>query len=139
MKLATRIFEYRTSGPGLTDFIRDLAAFARDEGAEEGVLHLMCRHTSASLTIQENADPDVQVDLQSAMGRLAPHDPSLYVHGIEGPDDMPAHIRTVLSGVTLSIPIIGGRLSLGTWQGVYLWEHRDRPHRREVAATLMFV
>ena len=139
MKLATRIFEYRTPGPGLTDFTRDLAAFARDEGAEDGVLHLMCRHTSASLTIQENADPDVQVDLQAAMGRLAPHDPSLYVHGIEGPDDMPAHIRTVLSGVTLSIPIIGGRLSLGTWQGVYLWEHRDRPHRREVAATLMFV
>lgn len=139
MKLATRIFEYRTPGPGLTDFTRDLAAFVRDEGAEDGVLHLMCRHTSASLTIQENADPDVQVDLQAAMGRLAPHDPSLYVHGIEGPDDMPAHIRTVLSGVTLSIPIIGGRLSLGTWQGVYLWEHRDRPHRREVAATLMFV
>ena len=139
MKLATRIFEHRTSGPGLTDFTRDLAAFVRDEGAEDGVLHLMCRHTSASLTIQENADPDVQVDLQAAMGRLAPHDPSLYVHGIEGPDDMPAHIRTVLSGVTLSIPIIGGRLSLGTWQGVYLWEHRDRPHRREVAATLMFV
>lgn len=138
MKLATRIFEYRTSGSGLTDFTRDLAAFARDEGAGEGVLHLMCRHTSASLTIQENADPDVQVDLQAAMGRLAPHDPSLYVHGIEGPDDMPAHIRTVLSGVTLSIPVIGGRLALGTWQGVYLWEHRDRPHRREVAATLMF-
>ena len=139
MKLATRIFEHRTSGPGLTDFTRDLAAFVRDEGAEDGVLHLMCRHTSASLTIQENADPDVQVDLQSAMGRLAPHDPSLYVHGIEGPDDMPAHIRTVLSGVTLSIPVIGRRLALGTWQGVYLWEHRDRPHRREVAATLMFV
>lgn len=139
MKLATRIFEYRTPGPGLTDFTRDLAAFARDEGAEDGVLHLMCRHTSASLTIQENADPDVQVDLQSAMRRLAPHDPSLYVHGIEGPDDMPAHIRTVLSGVTLSIPVIGRRLALGTWQGVYLWEHRDRPHRREVAATLMFV
>ncbi|MEO1613230.1 MAG: secondary thiamine-phosphate synthase enzyme YjbQ, partial [Pseudomonadota bacterium] len=119
MNIATRIFAYRTPGPGMTDVTRDLSGFVRDEGAAEGVLHLMCRHTSASLTIQENADPDVQVDLQSAMGRLASHDPSLYVHGIEGPDDMPAHIRTVLSGVTLSIPVIGGRLALGTWQGVY--------------------
>ncbi|MEL6793044.1 MAG: secondary thiamine-phosphate synthase enzyme YjbQ, partial [Pseudomonadota bacterium] len=138
MNIATRIFAYRTPGPGMTDVTRDLSGFVRDEGAAEGVLHLMCRHTSASLTIQENADPDVQVDLQSAMGRLAPHDPSLYVHGIEGPDDMPAHIRTVLSGVTLSIPVIGGRLALGTWQGVYLWEHRDDPHRREIATTLVF-
>ncbi|MEL7465749.1 MAG: secondary thiamine-phosphate synthase enzyme YjbQ [Pseudomonadota bacterium] len=138
MNIATRIFAYQTTGPGMTDFTRDLADFVTDEGAVAGVLHLMCRHTSASLTIQENADPDVQVDLQSAMGRLAPHDPSLYVHGIEGPDDMPAHIRNVLSGVTLSIPVMEGRLALGTWQGVYLWEHRDRPHRREVAATLMF-
>lgn len=138
MNIATRIFAYRTPAPGMTDVTRDLSAFVRDECAAEGVLHLMCRHTSASLTIQENADPDVQIDLQSAMGRLAPHDPSLYVHGIEGPDDMPAHIRTVLSGVTLSIPLVGGRLALGTWQGVYLWEHRDRPHRREIAATLIF-
>ena len=137
MKLATRIFSYDTAGPGLTDITRDLAAFITDNRAVEGALHLMCRHTSASLTIQENADPDVQVDLQAAMGRLAPHDPSLYVHGIEGPDDMPAHIRTVLSGVTLSIPVIGGRMALGAWQGVYLWEHRDRPHRREIAASLL--
>lgn len=137
MRLASRLFRYRTGGPGLTDVTRDLAAFVGDEAAHEGVLHLLCRHTSASLTIQENADPDVQVDLQAAMGRLAPHDPSLYVHGVEGPDDMPAHIRTVLSGVTLSIPVMGGRLALGTWQGVYLWEHRDRPHSREIAASLL--
>ena len=137
MRLASRIFTIETTGPGLTDFTHDLGEFVRSEGAMNGVLHLMCRHTSASLTIQENADPDVQVDLQMAMGRLAPHDPALYVHGIEGPDDMPAHIRTVLSGVTLSIPVIAGRMALGTWQGVYLWEHRDRPHRRDVAASLL--
>lgn len=139
MDIATRIFSYRTSGPGLTDVTRDFAAFVRETGAREGALHLMCRHTSASLTIQENADPDVQVDLQAAMGRFAPHDPRLYIHGAEGPDDMPAHIRTVLSGVTLTIPVIGGALALGTWQGVYLWEHRDRPHAREIAASLHYV
>ena len=138
MKQATRVFALRTAGPGMTDITRDLARFVADEGAETGVLNLLCRHTSASLTIQENADPDVQTDLARAMERLAPQDPALYVHGMEGPDDMPAHIRTVLSGVTLAIPVIEGRLALGVWQGVYLWEHRDRPHRREVAAHLMF-
>ena len=137
MRLASRLFRYRTDGPGLTDVTRDFAAFVAEEAAHEGVLQLLCRHTSASLTIQENADSDVQVDLQAAMGRLAPHDPSLYVHGVEGPDDMPAHIRTVLSGVTLSIPVMDGRLALGTWQGVYLWEHRDRRHSREIAASLL--
>ena len=139
MKLATQIFAYDTAGAGMIDITADLAAFVTDHRAAEGVLHLMCRHTSASLTIQENADPDVQTDLQTAMGRLAPHDPALYIHGMEGPDDMPAHIRTVLSGVTLSIPILGRRLALGTWQGVYLWEHRDQPHRRTIAATLTYL
>ena len=138
MKQATRILTLQTRGPGMYDFTRDLHAFAVETGAEEGVLTLMCRHTSASLTIQENADPDVQVDLQDAMGRLAPHDPRLYIHGAEGPDDMPAHIRTVLSGVSLSIPLMEGRLTLGTWQGVYLWEHRDAPHQRQVAAHLLY-
>ncbi|MGB0504968.1 MAG: secondary thiamine-phosphate synthase enzyme YjbQ [Pikeienuella sp.] len=138
MKQTTRIFTYQTRGPGLTDFTHHLSRWVDEVAADEGALTLMCRHTSASLTIQENADPDVQVDLQSAMGRLAPHDPRLYVHGMEGPDDMPAHIRTVLSGVTLTIPIIGRRLALGTWQVVYLWEHRDMPHRREIAAHLVF-
>lgn len=130
------IFEWRTGGPGLTDITATLAAFVADAEVDAGVLHLMCRHTSASLTIQENADPDVLVDLQAAMGRLAPHDPRLYAHGAEGRDDMPAHIRTVLSGVTLSVPVIGGKMALGTWQGIYLWEHRDRGRRREVAAVL---
>lgn len=139
MRLASRMFRFRTTGPGLTDFTAEIARFVTETGAREGVLHLMCRHTSASLTIQENADPDVQTDLEAAMGRLAPHDPSLYIHGAEGPDDMPAHIRTVLSGVTLSIPVMDGRPALGTWQGVYLWEHRDRPHHREVAASLTYL
>ncbi len=120
------------------DFTRDIRVFCRETQAVEGVLTLMCRHTSASLTIQENADPDVQVDLADAMHRLAPQDPSRYLHGAEGPDDMPAHIRTVLSGVTLSIPLMDGRLTLGTWQGVYLWEHRDAPHQRQVAAHLLY-
>ncbi|MEM8751862.1 MAG: secondary thiamine-phosphate synthase enzyme YjbQ [Pseudomonadota bacterium] len=137
MRQTSRIFEWRTPGPGLTDVTADFARFVEEARAEAGVLHLLCRHTSASLTIQENADPDVRRDLGDAMERLAPRDPALYRHGAEGPDDMPAHIRTVLSGVTLSIPVMAGRLALGTWQGVYLWEHRDRPHRREVAATLV--
>ncbi len=138
MKQASRILTLQTRGPGMYDFTRDIAVFTRETGAREGVLTLMCRHTSASLTIQENADPDVQTDLVDAMERLAPQDPGLYIHGAEGPDDMPAHIRTVLSGVTLSIPLMEGRLTLGTWQGVYLWEHRDAPHQRQVAAHLLY-
>lgn len=104
---------------------------------EEGLLTLLCRHTSASLTIQENASPEVRDDLGAAFDRLAPRDAG-YAHDLEGPDDMPAHIRTVLSGVHLSVPIARGRLMLGTWQGLYLWEHRDQPHRREIAAHLLF-
>lgn len=137
MRLANRIFSFETRGPEMIDFTRDLAGFVASEAAEEGVLHLLCRNTSASLTIQENADPDVQSDLQAAFDRLAPRGAALYAHGSEGPDDMPAHIRAALSGAALSIPVIGGRMALGTWQGVYLWEHRDRPHRREVAASLV--
>ena len=138
MKQASRILTLQTRGPGMYDFTRDIRVFTRETEAVEGVLTLMCRHTSASLTIQENADPDVQTDLQDAMDQISPHDPSLYIHGAEGPDDMPAHIRTVLSGVTLSIPLMDGRLTLGTWQSVYLWEHRDAPHQRQVAAHLLY-
>ena len=138
MKQASRILTLQTRGPGMYDFTRDIRVFTRETEAVEGVLTLKCRHTSASLTIQENADPDVQTDLQDAMDRISPHDPSLYIHGAEGPDDMPAHIRTVLLGVTLSIPLMDGRLTLGTWQGVYLWEHRDAPHQRQVAAHLLY-
>ena len=136
LRQATGIMHVRTDGTGLRDVTRDVAAWTREQGMTEGLLTLLCRHTSASLTIQENADPDVQVDLQSGMDRLAPRDFG-WVHDCEGPDDMPAHLRTVLSGVHLSVPLIGGRLALGTWQGIYLWEHRDRPHRREVALHLL--
>jgi secondary thiamine-phosphate synthase enzyme len=137
MRQATRLFRFQTQGPGFTMITRDLDAWIREVGAREGLLSLLCRHTSASLTIQENADPDVRVDLAAAFDRLAPRN-ARYVHHLEGPDDMPAHIRTVLSGATLSIPVMAGRMALGTWQGVYLWEHRDAPHRREIAAHLSY-
>jgi secondary thiamine-phosphate synthase enzyme len=96
-----------------------------------------CRHTSASLLIQENADPDVRTDLEAFFARIAPEEPGRYVHDSEGPDDMPAHIRSALTQVSLSIPLLAGRLSLGTWQGLYLFEHRRHPHRREVVLHLM--
>ena len=125
-----------TNGEGFTDITRDAARFVEQCGAGEGALLLYLRHTSASLVIQENADPDVQTDLVTALRRLAPDD-GPWVHTIEGPDDMPAHIKTMLTGVSLYVPVRGGALALGTWQGIYLVEHRTRPHRREV--MLQFV
>ncbi|MBY8974453.1 secondary thiamine-phosphate synthase enzyme YjbQ [Rhodobacteraceae bacterium NNCM2] len=123
-----------TPGAGLVMITDDLARWLRNEGARDGLLTLLCQHTSASLTIQENADPDVRLDLQDAISALAPHGGAeRYRHHLEGPDDMAAHIRTVLSGVHLSIPVQAGRMMLGTWQGVYLWEHRARPQRRRIA------
>lgn len=108
-----------------------------ESGIKDGLLTMLVQHTSASLTIQENADPDVLVDLQNAVAELAPHGGrELYLHHAEGADDMAAHIRTVLSGVHLSIPVKTGRMVLGTWQGIYLWEHRDRGRRREIALHL---
>lgn len=127
-----------TQGPGLTNISRTLSQWLRDKSAGEGLVTLMVRHTSCSLTIQENADPDVLLDLQDAMAGLAPHrGRERYRHASEGPDDMAAHIRTVLSGVTLSIPVRSGRMMLGTWQGIYLWEHRDRAHSRTIALHLL--
>lgn len=120
-----------TRGAGFTDLTGAAAAFLDEVGAREGVLTAFCRHTSASLTIQENADPDVQRDLLTALDRLAPPNAG-WVHDTEGPDDMPAHIRTLLSGVSLAVPVSGGRLALGTWQGLYLIEHRLAAHHREV-------
>ncbi|MEF2072218.1 secondary thiamine-phosphate synthase enzyme YjbQ [Consotaella aegiceratis] len=115
--------------------MRDVTRPVADElaaiGAGDGLLTVFIRHTSASLTIQENADPDVRADLVDALDRLAPED-APYRHTIEGPDDMPAHIKTVLTGVNLSIPVIGGRMALGTWQGIYVVEHRARSHEREL-------
>ena len=125
-----------TRGQGLTEITDAVAAWVSGTGIRDGLLTVFCRHTSASLLIQENADPDVRRDLLTAFDRLAPRNAG-YVHSTEGPDDMPAHIRTVLSGVSLSIPVVEGRMSLGTWQGIYLAEHRDRPHRRDVIVHLI--
>jgi len=120
-----------TDGEGLVEITRDVARFAADVGAREGAVFLYLRHTSASLTIQENADPDVRTDLVAALRRLAPSD-APWVHDVEGPDDMPGHVKAMLTGVSLHVPVIDGALALGTWQGIYLIEHRTRPHRREV-------
>lgn len=125
-----------TSGPGFADLTGGLAAFLSDSEARDGALTIFIRHTSASLTIQENADPDVRRDLMDALDGLAPKNAG-YRHGMEGPDDMPAHIRTMLTDVSLTVPVRDGRLDLGTWQSVYLVEHRARPHERTV--DLIFV
>lgn len=120
-----------TAGEGFTDLTGEAAAFLAEVSAGAGVLTVFCRHTSCSLTIQENADPDVRKDLISALRALAPRDFG-WIHATEGPDDMPAHVRAMLSDVSLSIPVSDGRALLGTWQGIYLIEHRTRPQRREI-------
>ena|ERR671913_682417 len=120
-----------TRGPGFTEITDLVAPWVTELRMRDGLLVAFCRHTSASLTIQENADPDVRRDLLAALDRLAPRD-APYVHDMEGPDDMPAHIRTMITDSGLAIPLVAGRLGLGTWQGIYLVEHRDGPHRREV-------
>ncbi|WP_262296025.1 secondary thiamine-phosphate synthase enzyme YjbQ [Microvirga sesbaniae] len=125
-----------TRGQGFTEITDAVARWVAGTGIRHGLLTVFCRHTSASLLIQENADPDVRRDLLTAFDRLAPRNAG-YVHKTEGPDDMPAHIRTVLSGVSLSIPVAEGRLALGTWQGLYVAEHRDRPHRRDLVFHLI--
>ena len=125
-----------TRGPGLYEMTREVAGWTEEQGLDSGLLTVFLRHTSASLIIQENADPDVQRDLADFFGALAPEDPARYRHRAEGPDDMPAHLRAAVLPVSLSIPVTGGRLSLGTWQGIFLVEHRDAPHRRRVAAHL---
>ncbi len=129
-----------TSGPGLTEFTERAERFVREAGVDAGLLTLFVRHTSCSLLIQENADPDVRRDLDQFFRRLVPRadDPAMayLVHRSEGNDDMPAHIKAALTACSLSIPVTGGRLALGTWQGIYLFEHRDRPHRREIVMHL---
>lgn len=130
------ILHVETRGRGLLDITAQVADFARRAKMRDGLLTLFCRHTSASLLIQENADPSVLRDLETVFARLAP-DGAGYSHDTEGPDDMPAHIRAALTQTHLAIPLIGGALTLGTWQGVYLFEHRRRPHRREIALHLI--
>ncbi len=129
--IATAELVIETQGEGFTEITREAARFIKDSGAGDGVPLAYLRHTSASLTIQENADPDVQRDLVTALCRLAPED-GPWVHTVEGADDMPAHIKGLLTGVSLHVPVRAGALALGTWQGIYLVEHRHRPHRREV-------
>lgn len=130
----------KTQGPGLSEFTEDVRTFVKEAGVSEGVLTLFVQHTSCSIVIQENADPDVRRDLAEFFRRLAPHsdDPSMrwISHRTEGPDDMPAHIKAAVLPTSLSIPVIEGRLALGTWQGVYLFEHRDEPQTRRVIAHI---
>jgi secondary thiamine-phosphate synthase enzyme len=126
----------RTPGAGFVDLTAEIAEFVRDAGAKEGAVTLFIRHTSASLTIQENADPSVLDDLTTVLGRLAPERAG-WTHDTEGPDDMPAHIKTMLTATSLHVPVLEGKLALGTWQAIYLIEHRSAPHRREV--VLQFI
>ncbi|HEX8233133.1 MAG TPA: secondary thiamine-phosphate synthase enzyme YjbQ [Caulobacteraceae bacterium] len=137
MRQAQHVLEVRTPRQGLHEITRDVRRWAEGQGMAAGLLTLFCRHTSASLLIQENAAPAARRDLEAYFARIAPEAPELYEHGDEGPDDMPAHLRAALTQTQLSIPLAGGRLLLGTWQGVYLFEHRVRPHRREVALHLI--
>ena len=132
MKQAVTTVDVSTRGQGLVEVTELVARWLAGQGIGTGLLTVFCRHTSASLVIQENADPDVRSDLERFFKRLVAEDPSLYDHRLEGPDDMPAHIRSALTTVQLSIPVLEGRMALGTWQGIYLFEHRTRPHRRQI-------
>jgi secondary thiamine-phosphate synthase enzyme len=134
--MVSSLLTVQTSGRGFTDLTAEIAKFVKDAGANEGAVTLFIRHTSASLSIQENADPSVLDDLMTALDRLAPENAG-WSHDTEGPDDMPAHVKTMLTATSLQIPVLKGELTLGTWQAIYLIEHRVRPHRREV--VLQFV
>lgn len=129
--IVTSQLDLQTTGTGFFDVTAELAAFLREAGAQEGAVTAFIRHTSASLTIQENADPSVLDDLSTALDRLAPQNAG-WTHDTEGPDDMPGHIKTMLTSVSLTIPVLAGRLALGTWQAIYLVEHRKAPHRRQI-------
>jgi len=137
MRQHADVIAIETIGRGLVEITRNVASAVARSDMLTGLLTLYCRHTSASLMIQENAARAVRADLEAYFEQIAPEDPARYAHNDEGPDDMPAHIRAALTAVNVSIPIIGGRLALGTWQGVYLFEHRRAPHRREVALHLI--
>lgn len=134
--ITSSLLTVQTPGRGFTDLTSEAAKFIDEIHARDGVLTLFIRHTSASLTIQENADPSVLVDLTTALSRLAPEDAG-WTHETEGPDDMPAHVKTMLTGASLQVPVLNGKLALGTWQAIYLIEHRKRPHRREVVLQLI--
>jgi secondary thiamine-phosphate synthase enzyme len=134
--VVTSTLTVQTSRAGFVDLTAEVAKFVHDAEAREGAVTLFIRHTSASLTVQENADPSVLRDLTTALDRFAPEDAG-WSHDTEGPDDMPAHVKTMLTGTSLYVPVLGGELALGTWQAIYLVEHRARPHRREVVLQFM--
>ena len=134
--VVSSLLTVQTSGRGFLDLTAEIAGFAKDVGAIEGQVTLFIRHTSASLTIQENADPTVLKDLTTALDRLAPENAG-WSHDTEGPDDMPAHIKTMLTATSLQVPVVESKLMLGIWQGIYLIEHRRRPHRREVVVQFV--
>jgi secondary thiamine-phosphate synthase enzyme len=134
--IASSLLTVQTPGRGFTDLTAEAAKFVAEAGARDGALTLFVRHTSASLTIQENADPSVLVDLTTALSRLAPENAG-WTHDAEGPDDMPAHVKTMLTQTSLHVPVLSGKLALGTWQAIYLIEHRARPHRREVVLQFL--
>jgi secondary thiamine-phosphate synthase enzyme len=136
LRQASTTFALETSGPGLIEFTEEVAHWIARTGVSEGLLTLLCRHTSDSLLITENASSAVHRDLVNWLDRVAPES-DRYEHDCEGPDDMPAHLKAALTGVSLAIPVQQGRIALGTWQGVYLAEHRARPHRREIAAHVL--
>lgn len=127
----------RTDAQGLSDITQEVAAAVRDCGVRDGLATLYIRHTSASLLIQENADPSVQRDLEHWLNRLVPEDDALYTHTAEGPDDMPAHIKSALTATSLSIPMVDGELALGTWQGIFLWEHRHHRGERQLLINVL--
>ena len=129
-------FSVRTPGQGLHEITDRVARVVNDSGIDDGLCTVFIRHTSASLTIQENADPSAKADLEAWLNRLVPENDRLYTHTFEGPDDMPSHIKAILTNVSLSIPVNEGRLTLGTWQGIYLWEHRRSPHTREIVVHI---
>jgi secondary thiamine-phosphate synthase enzyme len=137
MRQAQETLTVRTTGQGLFEITGEIAQWVSRHEMDAALLTLLCQHTSASLTIQENADPDVRHDLETFFARLVREDSSLYRHTMEGIGDMPAHIRSALTDVSLSIPINAGRMMLGTWQGIYLFEHRIQPHTRRVVLHLM--
>ncbi len=132
MKQAVTSIQIATRGKGLYEFTRQAAQWLNSQNLTTGLVTVFVRHTSASLLIQENADPDVRRDLDAFFERLVPENDPLYIHTLEGPDDMPAHVRSALTTTQLSVPLVNGRMALGSWQGLYLFEHRSAPHRREI-------
>jgi|SRR5579871_1546914 len=137
MVVATHMLTVRTARRGLVEITREISGWLEARRVSSGLLNVFCTHTSASLLIQENAAPEVRADLERFFEQLAPEDPKRYAHDEEGPDDMPAHLRTALTQVSLVIPVLEGRLALGTWQGIYLFEHRRRPHERRIVLQLL--